>query len=127
MAWPKKTVHYFKPHEFACKCGCGLDGNDMNPEHILRLDRARRLAGVPFVVTSGVRCKKHNNAVGGVPDSEHTRGHGTDIRATTSRDRFLIMFGLFEAGFKRIGIDMDRGFIHAGTDPSLPGSVLFPY
>ncbi|HWX91142.1 MAG TPA: D-Ala-D-Ala carboxypeptidase family metallohydrolase [Terriglobales bacterium] len=41
-----------------------------------RSPRPRR----PAVVNAGYRCPRHNQDVGGVPSSEHTRGLAADIR-----------------------------------------------
>ena len=66
-------VKYFTTEEMECPC-CGVD--NMHRAFVLMLDEARRLAGVPFVVTSGFRCPDHNRAVGGNPDSAHLVGLG---------------------------------------------------
>ena len=43
------------------------------------LEPARRKLGKPIVISSGYRCPKLNAAVGGVPNSYHTRGMAVDI------------------------------------------------
>ena len=43
------------------------------------LERIRSTLGYPVTVTSGYRSTALNRAVGGVPDSDHTRGHAADI------------------------------------------------
>jgi hypothetical protein len=35
--------------------------------------------GKPLQVNSGHRCQEHNEEVGGVPDSRHTKGEAIDI------------------------------------------------
>ncbi len=55
--------------EFACKDGCGLDSID--PRTVQHLQTVRDKLGEPVFVTSGCRCKRHNAAVGGAPDSQH--------------------------------------------------------
>lgn len=52
------------------------------------LDPLRKLYGAPIVVTSGFRCPKLNRAVGGVKNSQHTKGKAADIRcmSRTSAD-----------------------------------------
>jgi len=92
-----------------------------------KLDLAREMAGVPFRITSGYRCKKHNEAVGGRPNSAHTRGFAADIAATDSETRARIVFGLIKAGFRRIGIDFKRGFVHVDCDPEKPTPRLWGY
>lgn len=114
---------YFKLEEFACKCGCG--DNEMKHSTLRKLDLARELSGIPFVITSGYRCKAHNERVGGKSQSAHTRGYAADIKASDSRSRYLIVDSLLAAGFSRIGIA--KTFIHVDDDPSLPDLVMWDY
>lgn len=65
----------FSPSEFRCRCGCGAGIERMDGACLAMLEEARRLAGIPFVLSSAFRCPEHNRAVGGVEDSAHTRGH----------------------------------------------------
>ena len=65
--YPKSK--YFKKRVFACRCGCGL--NEMDNEHLIMLYRARKIAKIPMVVTSGCRCTIHNKSVGGSKTSSH--------------------------------------------------------
>lgn len=101
-------MSYFKPEEVA-----GLDSGLVE-----KLEHARYIAGVPFVITEGL-------ASGGshVADSAHSRGLAVDLRCSRSLDRFRIVDGLLTAGFKRIGI-YDK-HIHADVDPSLPQTVIW--
>ena len=118
---------YFQRYEFECKCGCGQA--EMTKKHMDMLFRARLSAGIPFHITSGFRCWLHNRseAVGSDDSSEHPLGHGSDVRALNSWERFIIIKSLFDAGFKRIGPNFDRLFVHCGTSPDHPQNVLFPY
>ena len=45
------------------------------------LERIRSAVNVPITVTSGYRCQRLNQAVGGVTSSDHTQGHAADIVA----------------------------------------------
>ncbi len=69
---------YFDVKEFACKCGCGLGTieTQIAPDLIHALHCLRIKVGVPFKITSGVRCLKHNAAVGGGLRSTHLLGVG---------------------------------------------------
>jgi hypothetical protein len=49
-------------------------GSKMNPDFLLKLDKARGIAGVPFKINSGYRTESHNKKVGGTPNSAHTKG-----------------------------------------------------
>ena len=121
MNW--NNIKYFKPSEFECKCGC--HENKIKDELVQMLDAARETAGVPFSVTSGYRCPKHNAAVGGVSESAHSTGFAVDVACTESMPRFAIIRGLIEAGFNRIGVA--KTFIHADCDPSKPAKVMWLY
>lgn len=75
-------IKYFKRSEFACKCGKYCDGFpvEMN-EQLLRIaDRVREHFGKPMIVSSGVRCERHNANVGGVSGSRHKLGKAMDFR-----------------------------------------------
>ena len=43
------------------------------------LDPIRERFGVPMIVTSGYRCKKVNELVGGVDNSQHMKGEAVDF------------------------------------------------
>lgn len=113
----------FGAHEFECKCyKCGLGLKDMDEDFISRLELARVIAGVKFILTSAIRCEAHNRNVGGSETSAHLKGLAVDIKAEKSHERFKIIYGLIKAGFKRILIYKD--FIHVDEDPSKPQEIL---
>lgn len=72
----------FKRKEFACKdgCGLGLNDGDINPELIEVIQDVRDHFGEPVVISSGLRCQKHNARVGGAPKSQHLLGAAADLR-----------------------------------------------
>lgn len=116
--------NYFKPEEFACKCGCGK--KEMQPKFMEKLNYARHKAGIPFIVTSGLRCLTHNEAEGGEENSEHLWGEGADIKATDGYTRWKVVDAAMAAGIRRIGVGKD--FIHLGDGLSYkPFPVLYPY
>lgn len=122
MDWDK--IEHFHPEcdeMLACPC-CGKC--EFDESFVLRLDHARELSGVPFVVLSGCRCEKHNKAVGGAENSAHLRG-AVDIKYSNSEQCYKIFCALIEAGFERIGIN--NGSIHVDDDPTLPRPRLFNY
>lgn len=122
---------YFKPKEFACKCGCGFQS--MKPSFVEKLDYARGRANVPFVVNSGARCTAHNASedVGGKENSEHLANgegfaEGVDISTPTSHVRWKVVTGALAAGIRRIGIGDD--FVHLGDGLShKPHPVMWVY
>jgi len=116
------SVKFFNKKEFNCRCCRDLN---ISANLVLKLDLARELSGVPFVITSGYRCPKHNQEVGGVKDSTHVNGLAVDIAVPDNIARLNILRGLIIAGFRRIGIGKD--FIHADIDKSKPNNLwLYP-
>jgi len=116
---------YFDKSEMVCRCGCGQ--LDMNNQFISLLDLAREYSNTPFVINSGYRCTNYNAEVNGKPDSAHTKGMAADIKAENSAKRFKIIKGLMKAGFNRIGIGFDGGFIHVDSDGSKDKEVIWGY
>lgn len=98
---------------------------NMDVDFLNKLTAARKAAAIGFKITSGYRTPKHNEKVGGVPSSSHTKGHAVDIYAPTSRQKFIIINSLLQAGFNRIGVA--KNFIHVDDDPSKAEDVLWTY
>ena len=115
-------MRYFTIDEFKCP-DCGRA--EMNEDFLEMLDKARDIAGIPFVITSGFRCPSHNKKIGGRPNSAHLRGLAADIAVTNSRARFLILDALIKAGFRRMGIG--KNFIHVDLDNTKPYPVIWTY
>ena len=114
------NVRYFDRSEF------GTHG-DIEPCPVLvaKLDKAREAAGVPFVITSGIRSPERNAEVKGSVNSAHLTGHAVDVWAKDSHTRFLIVTAAINAGIQRIGCG--RNFVHLDTDPSKPSPRLWTY
>lgn len=75
-------IKYFKRSEFACKCGGKYcNGFPVEPKKALvqTADKVRAHFSAPATVSSGVRCEKHNAAVGGVSGSRHKLGKAMDF------------------------------------------------
>ena len=105
-------MSFFKYTEFDCKCGCKK--NNISKVLVEKLDTARRISGVPFIINSGCRCEEHNQEVGGSKTSSHLKGLAVDIKATDSVTRFKIHKALIQAGFERLGVSKD--FLHCDID-----------
>jgi len=115
---------HFQPYEFECKCGkCGLGLKHIRPEALNKLLIARDMSSVPFFINSAIRCKEHNQAVGGLIDSAHLSGQAFDIRTNDDYERFIIVRALITAGFRRIGIY--KTFVHADDDHTKPSTVMW--
>ena len=117
-------IKYFKQSEFDSPDVIKSGGN-MDVDFIYRLDQAREIAGIPFVINSGYRTPAHNKEEGGVEDSSHLKGKAADIKATNSNQRALIVKSLIQVGFNRIGID--NGYVHVDNDLSKPENVFWLY
>lgn len=81
-----------------------------NTESLKRLDRAREIAGIPFVITSAYRSPEYEASKGRSGTSAHTMGRAFDIACTTPRNRWKIVHAAIAAGFTRIGIG--KSFVH---------------
>jgi len=113
---------YFKKDEFKCPC-CGQ--NKINDFLVEKLDIARDIAGVPFIISSGYRCPKHNAEVGGKKNSAHLKGLAADIYVEDDETRWKILDALLKVGFNRIGIAKD--FIHCDIDETKPNPRIWLY
>lgn len=105
--------------------GCSL--SDMDQEFMSRLDSARDLACIPFVLSSAYRSKSWELSHGRSGNSAHTTGHAVDIVCKDSSTRERIVSALLRVGFNRIGISPT--FIHV-DDSRLsyhPQHVLWLY
>lgn len=84
-----------------------------------RLDRARDLFNAPIEITCGYRDPAHNQEIGGVANSAHTKGMAADIRApqdAAMREKMMWALGL--AGFKRV--ETAPKHFHVDVDPDKP-------
>jgi citrate lyase synthetase len=119
-------LKHFDFEEFDCPSleGSGLpttDGGKMNLDFLHKLDKARELAGVPFIITSGYRTPQHNLDVGGRVGSSHIKGLAVDISCDNSGNRERILTALIQVGFRRIGIA--KSFIHTDLDHDKPNAI----
>ena len=69
---------YFKCEETECHCGCG--GNIVEPLLLQKLDALREMIGGPLYISCAYRCPAHNAEVGGVENSQHTKGTAADVQ-----------------------------------------------
>ena len=115
-----RTFKYFDYKEFADKIS---GANKMRPDTIRRLDKAREIAGIPFIVNSGYRDDAHPETIKN-PTSSHNKGYAVDIHVTDAT-RDIIQRALRQAGFTRIGVA--NTFIHADDDPTKTQYVTWFY
>jgi len=108
-------------NEFKCPC-CNQAIMDIKFLH--KLEMAREMAGIPFVINSGFRCPSHNKLVGGSSNSSHLKGIAADIAIKNSTDRRKILIALLTC-FNRIGIG--GTFIHVDIDETKNPNVVWVY
>jgi len=101
----------------------GQEIRGLSSRLVAMLNTARRISGVPFVITSGYRDPARNAAAGGVKESAHEKGLAVDIRAGEPEVAKRIAFGLGRAGFKRFGV-YDKHF-HVDIDETKPQEVIW--
>ncbi len=75
-------MNYFKLQEFNCKCGCNPSKIIMNPFLLNSLNSIRIKWNKPLIVSSGLRCAKHNKSIGGATHSAHLTGEAADLLDT---------------------------------------------
>lgn len=108
-----KKYRYFSENEFMRAVpACRIEKMDV--KFMNRLDRARHLAGCPFVILSAYRNEAWEKVMGRSGTSSHCKGVAVDIRCNSSVDRLKIVNALLKVRFKRIGIY--DSFIHVDAD-----------
>jgi len=118
----------FDKSEMQCKCGCGTDW--VSHEFIMKLQKAREIANIPFKIISGCRCPSRNKHEGGTYNSDHITTdsnacEAADIVCSNSHDRFIMIKAGLEAGFNRFGIG--KSFIHFGMSSTNAQKVIWLY
>ena len=101
---------HFSRKELACQC-CGEVTLDVRL--LAALESLRDAAGAPVVIHGAYRCERHNQEVGGVTDSEHTRGMAADVRIEGLSLQQMYELALKVPEFAEGGIGAyDGGFLH---------------
>ena len=117
-----RDIRNFKAEEFVCPhCGDVV----IDPVLIALLQEFRDRIGRPVIITSAYRCEEHNRAIGGVPNSAHTRGYAVDVAIPDSSFRHALVEFLIRNEVTRFGIAED--FVHFDLDPDKPQEVVWVY
>ena len=75
-----EMIPHFVREEFSCKCGrCGGFPAEPDKKLVRLADNVREHFGAESIVSSGVRCQRHNANVGGVYNSRHLSGKAMDF------------------------------------------------
>lgn len=105
----------------------------LNEEFVAKLDLARKMAGIPFVITSGLRTPETNQSVvGAMPDSSHLVGLAVDLRVSDDPALFKVIMAAMSCGIHRIGVYFDRTapqprptHVHLDDDRTKPPEVIW--
>ena len=111
---------HFNEKEFSCPC-CGE--NRISRNLVDRLDFSREISGFPMRVSSGFRCRRHNQKVKGKPRSSHLDGSACDIICPSGSIKATFLASFFESGIRRIGIY--KNFIHVDVSEKLPSPMVW--
>jgi uncharacterized protein YcbK (DUF882 family) len=75
-----KLSEHFSREEFACHGeDCCYHSAPVHPDLIDALEKLRAIVNKPLHIVSGFRCRKHNEAVGGEPNSMHCLAIAADV------------------------------------------------
>ena len=115
----------FTLNEFQCRCGeirCHL--TLVHPKLVETLQTLRELLARPLYLSSGFRCVSHNERIGGLVRSYHTRGMAADVVCATGAQ----MDELAEAAagipaIGAIGSYPGRGYLHLDVRPRGDGGT----
>jgi len=105
---------YFNLSEFACPC-CNLVM--LHPKLLAKLVELRNTLERPVYITSGYRCSRYNQKVGGIANSYHCIGLAADIKV---KDVNLItLLEICEnIDFAGIGLYEKKNFLHLDVRPT---------
>lgn len=107
-------IDYFSPDEFK-RCIPSCSKEQMDKGFMQRLNKARRLAGLPFVLNSAYRSSEYDMQKGRSGNSYHCKGRAVDIKCLDSSSRAVIVSALISCGFRGIGIG--NTFVHVDDRP----------
>ena len=101
---------HFSREEFACHHCDQLPVNGISKALLEGLETLRLAVDLPIHVTNGYRCKEHNEAVGGVANSQHVQGCAADIWVDgyTAYQLGDLCQGIFDG----VGVYVVDNFVH---------------
>ena len=114
----KYLTRDFLKSEFRCRCGeKDCDAEAMKGSFLAKLQALRDAWGKAMIITSGARCVRYNERVGGVAGSQHIEGRAADIAVRSIGEAQRLGQLAEKHGFGGIGIG--RAFVH--VDDGAPG------
>lgn len=106
------------------ECRCGKCGQTVKGHFRELLNEARAIAGVPFTITSGMRCLDYNRKIGSNDTSSHIKGLAADIYYTDDLHLSRIVHALTRVGITRIGTNEEKGFVHCDVSKDKADAVF---
>ena len=100
---------------------------ELDQELLVKLEQASVISDMDYTITSGYR-PGVDGIDHGIKNGPHMTRKAADIRCHDSVTRYKMLYGLFKAGFKRIGIgNSSQPHIHVDVCPSteFPQVVLW--
>lgn len=92
----------------------------------LGLEQVRKLlGGFPLTITSGYRSTALNEAVGGVPTSDHALGYAADFYSSqTDILDVATMVANSDIAFDQLIYEPNRGIVHLSFNPKMRNQVM---
>jgi uncharacterized protein YcbK (DUF882 family) len=105
---------HFNLSEFSCPC-CNLVM--LHPKLLVKLIELRKILERPVYITSGYRCPRYNQKIGGVVNSYHCIGLAADIKVKDINLIELLDYAE-EIDFNGIGFYEKKNFLHLDVRPT---------
>jgi len=125
-----QPLKFFKYNEFDSPDLKGSGEKFMDKGFLRILDNARKIAGVPFKITSGYRTAQYNielkkKGYHVAKNSSHMKGLAVDISTPNSKTRYAVIEALRLQNVTRIGVG--KSFVHCDIDNSKSQNVMWHY
>jgi uncharacterized protein YcbK (DUF882 family) len=109
-----KVARHFKLSEFACPC---CNHVMLHPKLLGKLVELRNTLERAVYITSGYRCPRYNQKIGGVVNSYHCIGLAADIKVRDINLIFLLDI-CENIDFSGIGFYEKKNFLHLDVRPT---------
>ena len=114
----------FTEEEIRCPCCNAMPEGEVFERFMDLLQVLRDIMGIPFIVTSGFRCRIHNDSLpNSAKDSRHLYGDAVDISRGGWTGQVLRKF-VFEAFKLGFSVGLYPTYVHIDQRPV--GKTLFP-